>query len=265
MVVAVCVAAIAMLSGCQSWRPSNDRNWSPDQAVLPYAEINGHIVDMHRIRNCKYKTASDYTVRHYDKQFDLDELDSVDYIVCPFSDVQGVAHTFLSFGFAGHDYLAVSVEIRKERGEVYRPLTGLLRQFEIMYVVADERDLIGLRTNFRREEVFVYRVRASHQAVRRLFADVMERVNKLHDQPEFYNTLTNNCTTNILRHVNRIASRKVPYGYEVLLPGYSDKLAYDLGLLDTVRSFSETRERARVNELAYVHRNDPEFSVLIRR
>ena len=147
----------------------------------------------------------------------------------------------LSFGFDDDQYLGVSVEIRKEKGESYDPVKGFLRQYEIMYVVADERDLIQLRTNHWKNELFLYRTRATREAARDLFVDVMRRVNKLRVAPEYYDTLTNNCTTNIARHVNRLSPNRIPFDYRVLLAGYSDRLAYDIGLLETETSFEETR------------------------
>jgi len=246
-------------------RPSNDRQWSPDQAVLSTADLDSDLVEVHNIRNCTYRTTDDYTVSHYDKSFKLADLDTVDFIVVPFPDMPSIAHTMLSFGFAGRDYLAVSVEIRKEKGEAYDPLKGLLRQYEIMYVVGDEHDLIGLRTNYRLNDVYVYRANATPAQARALFLDVMGRVNKLAREPEFYNTITNNCTSNIARHINDLAPGKVPYDVRVFLTGNADQLAYELGLLKTDASFEETRLHARVNELAYIHRESPDFSTQIRR
>ena len=249
----------------QAMEPSNDRDWSPDQAVLSYAEFDGNLVTVHNIRNSQYRTTEDYTVRYYDKTFDLDKLDSVDFIVVPFPGFESLAHTMLSFGFAGKDYLCVSVEVRKEKGEQYAAFDGLMNQFEIMYVVADERDLIGLRTNYRMHDVHLYPTQAKPEQARALFMDVFGRVNKLARQPEFYNTLTNNCTTNIVRHVNRLWPDRVPTDYRSMLPGHTARLAYDLGLLDTDTSFERTRLAARVNEPAYVYRDSEEFSVKIRR
>lgn len=247
------------------FRPSNDRRWQPDQAVLAYADFDGERVTVHNIRNCTYFTADDYLVDHYDKTFDLSELESVDFIMVPFADTPLLGHTMLSFGFAGRDYLCVSVEIRKEQGESYHPLKGLFRQYEIMYVVGDERDLVGLRSNHRLDNVYVYRARTTKARVRELFLDVMRRVNQLAAEPEFYHTLTNNCSTNIRDHINRLVPERVPYDYRVLLPGYSDELAYDLALLDTDVSFAETKRRARANYQAFLYRDSPNFSVLIRQ
>jgi len=245
--------------------PSNDRDWSPDQAVLATAEFHGDQVTVHNIRHITYRTLDDYTVEHYDQTFDLSRLTSVDFIVVPFNDMPSIGHTMLSFGFGDCDYLGVSVEIRKERGEKFGALNGFFNQYELIYVVADERDLIERRVAFDLCDVYVYRTRATPAEARALLRDVMRRVNKLACQPEFYNTLTNNCTTNIRNHINKLAPERVPYDYRVLLPGNSDKLAYDLGLLKTDAPFEETKRNARVNYLAYLYRDDPDFSVKIRQ
>lgn len=142
-------------------QPSNDRDWSPDQAVLAYAEFLGDRVRVHNIRNCTYDSADDYVVHYYDKTFDLGKLTSVDFIAVPFPDLPGVAHTMLSFGFEDRDYLGVSVEIRKEKGEQYDAVKGFLRQYELIYNVADERDLIQKYAVHQKYDVYVYRARAT--------------------------------------------------------------------------------------------------------
>jgi hypothetical protein len=246
-------------------RPSNDRDWSPDQAVLAYAEFQGDLVTVHNIRNSEYRTVDDYTVRHYDKTFDLRKLKSVDFIIVPFADTPSIAHVMLSFGFDDKDYLVSSIEIRKERGEAYSAMKGFFNQYELMYVLADERDVLWKNSIGWLCEVYIYRTKATPVQARELFVDVMRRVNKLADAPEFYNTLTNNCTTNVRQHINHLVPGKVPYDYRVLLPGYSDRLAYDLGLIDTNLSFEQEKARAKVNYQAYLYREDADFSQKIRR
>jgi len=245
--------------------PSNDRDWTPAQAVLAYAEIDGDRMTVHNVRNCDYRTPEDFTVEYDDRTFDLRTAESVDFIMVPFSTIPGVGHTMLSFGFSDGRQLAVSVEIRKEKGESYGAMKGFFRQYEIIYVVADERDVIGLRANHWLENVYVYRTRATPEQSRALLTTVMQRVNKLVDEPEFYHTLTNNCTTNIVRHINQLSPGLVQHDYRVLLPGYSDQLAYELGLLNTDTTFEQTKLRARVNYPAYVFRDSPDFSERIRQ
>ena len=246
--------------------PSNQRDWSPDLAVMPYAEIEGNRVKVHNIRNCTYRADDEYVVKHYDKTFNLDRISEVDFVVVPFRETPSLAHTLLSFGFEGGDYVSVSVEARLEKGEKYSPVLGSMRQFELMYVVADERDVLVRRTKYRGSDVYLYRTRATPEQSRDLFLDVMNRVNKLYHEPEFYDSLTNNCTSNIVQHINRLRPGRVNlYDPRILLPGYADHLAYDLGLLDSSKSFEQLREEARINARANRYADRKDFSELIRR
>jgi hypothetical protein len=249
----------------KSIKPSNNRDWLPEQAVLAYADIQGDHVTVHNIRNCRWQTLEDYTVAHYDKTYNLNRLKGVDFIVVPFNESPKLGHTMLSFDFDDRDYLAVSVEIRKEKGEQFNAAAGFFQQYELMYVVADERDVVQRRVNCDLSDVFLYRSTATPEQSRKLFLDIMRRVNKLSKEPEFYDTLTNNCTTNIRNHINHLWPNEVPYDYRVLLPGYSDRLAFDLGLIERHGTYEETRLNARINYLAYLNRESPEFSSKIRR
>lgn len=245
--------------------PSNFRDWSPEFAVLPYAEFDGDQVTVRNIRNNQYLSNDDFVVDRYDQVFDLSEIESVEFFVVPFAGYEFMAHTMLSFGFKDGKHLAVSAEIRTEKGETYSPIAGLARQYELTYVVADERDLVLLRTHHRDADVYLYRTMASPEQARELFVDVMQRVNRLAANPEFYDTVTNNCTTNIVSHVNRILPNRVPYSVEVLLPGFSDRYAYDLGLLDQRVPFESLKRRAWINDLAAAAHDDPDFSTKIRQ
>ncbi|MBN1909920.1 MAG: DUF4105 domain-containing protein [Pirellulales bacterium] len=244
--------------------PSNDRDWNADQAVLPTAEFQGNQVTIRRIRNFRYHADGGHAPGYYDKTFDLDRIRSVDFIVVPFPEMPNLAHTMLSFGFDDDQYVAVSVEIRKEKGETYDPIKGMLNQYELMYVVADERDVIQLRTHQWHNDVHVYPTRATQEQIQSLFVDILNRANQLALRPEFYNTLTNNCTSNIVRHVNRLVPDRIPFDYRVLVAGKADELAYDLGLLATNSTLDQARQEARVNPLAYVYHDRPDFSARIR-
>jgi hypothetical protein len=244
--------------------PSNDRDWIPEHRLLASADIDGDNLHVKNVRNCEFYSYRDCLVDHDDRAYDLAKLQSVDFVMVPFNESPALAHTMLSFGFADGEYLGVSVEVRLERGESYSPTLGMFGQFELIYVVADERDLIRVRTEHRDVDVLVYRARATPEQARRLLVDVMQRVNQLRDHPEFYDTLSNNCTTNIVRHINQLAPGRVPYDYRVLLPGFADHLAYELGLLDTSVPFAELKARARINDLALQYKNDPRFSQRIR-
>lgn len=264
LVVSVLAVISILVIVYVSISPTNNADWTVDQQVLPKATITGDLVTIENVRNFRYTSVSDYTPNYYTKTYDLRRIKSVDYIVEPFGDFSGAAHTFLSFGFEGGEYVSISVEIRKKKGQSFSPWKGLMKQYTLMYVVADERDVVTLRSNYRLDDVYIYPTRIDQVHAKQLFLSMIQRVNKLHDKPEFYNTLTNTCTTNIVRHVNEISDVKVPLSYKVLMPGYSDQLAYDLGLLDTDLPFEKIRERYQINEKAMKYADDENFSIKIR-
>jgi hypothetical protein len=244
--------------------PRTDRDWNTDQAVQPEISIDGDKVSIKNVRNFEYRTTTDYTPRYYDATYNLDELESVWFMVEPFSTNPGAAHTLLSFGFKGDKYVAISVEIRKEKGESFSPLKGLLRQYELQYVIADERDVIKLRSNYRHDQVFLYPIKTPKENIQALFIDMLTRADKLQKDPEYYNTLTSTCTTNIVSHINKLVPGRIPFDYRILLPGYSDTYAYELGLIDTDLSFDEARTKFNINARAEKYADSPEFSKRIR-
>jgi hypothetical protein len=261
------------LAGCTSvdkrLAPTNFRDWTPEQAVLSTVDFKGDQALVHNVRNCKYFANDVYMVDYYDKTIDFSKVRGVDYIVVPFDNMPAIAHCMLSFQIDGPDgqpqHLAVSVETRKERNETYNPLKGSFNDFELIYVVADERDVIQFRTVYNGEHVYLYHTTASPEASKELLVDVLTRVNQLAKAPEFYDTLTNNCTSNIVRHVNRIRPNRISADYRTLLPGYSDQLAYEDGLIEHHGTFAETKEQAYVNPLAERYAGREDFSELIRR
>ncbi len=247
------------------WRtPKQDRRWRPDLAIMPSVDFLGGEVVLHHVRNCRYRTEEDYDVRHYDLRFRLDDVRTVDFLVVPFKDVPLLAHTMLSFGLADGRHFIVSVEARLEQGETYTPSGGSLGRYELMYVVGDERDLIPLRTEVRGVDVYLYRGNAAPAQVQDLLVDMLRRVNQLQQKPEYYDTLTNNCTTNIVDHINRLKPGTIRLDPRVLLPGHSDHLAYDLGLIQTSGTFEETKAKSRINRLVPLYEQDPQFSLRIR-
>ncbi|MGD9634117.1 MAG: DUF4105 domain-containing protein [Pirellulales bacterium] len=265
--------ALAPSLGCRSAekviRPSNFRDWTPEQAVLPTASRQGDFVTVHNVRNCQYFAADTFLVDYYDKSFHLSDVQGVDFLMVPFESMPAVAHTMLSFAIARpdgrSDHMAVSVEVRKERNEKYNPVLGSARQYELIYVVADERDVIRQRTNYRHENVYLYRTTATPQIAQQLLADILGRVNQLSKKPEFYDTLTNNCTTNIVRHIDRVRPHRLQYDVRMILPGYSDEIAFNQGLIVPNGNFQETRQRAYINPAAERYADAENFSELIRR
>jgi len=249
-------------------QPSNDRDWTDDQKVLANSEINKNLVAIYNIRNFNYRSTEDYDLNYYDKTFDLNQLETVDFLLSTFSDWKGPAHAFLSFGFntdQGMEYVSVSVEIRKEKGEDYSPWMGLLKQYELSYVVADERDVVKLRTNYRKDPVYLFPIETTKENIQKLFLSMINRSNDLHENPEFYNTITNACTTNIVDHVNEVVPDRIPWSYKIILPGYSDELAYELNLIDTAVSLEELREKYMINDLAMQYADSENFSEMIRK
>jgi hypothetical protein len=260
----VLCAGLAIL--WSSLEPTNDRDWQPDLAVLAYATIAGDKITVHNIRNFDYRSETDYTPAYYDRTFDLRELTSVDIVTSHWAG-PAIAHVFVSFGFPGDKYLAISIEVRKPKGEGYSTLKGFFRQYELIYVVSDERDVIRLRTNYRRdppEDVYIYRTSGPNDKGRRLFLEYMHRLNALRAQPEFYNTLTTNCTTNIWTN-SRVNPGRVSLDWKILASGYVPEYLYEQGRLETMGlSFAELRERAHVNARAKAADAAPDFSRRIR-
>lgn len=261
----VAVVFFVLICAWLAARPSHDRNWTRDQAVLPQAVVDGKLIHIKNIRNFSYRSTTDYAPAYYDKTYDVNKLTSAWYIVEPFSGLEGSAHTFVSFGFEGDEYVAISIEIRKEVGETFSAWKGLLKQYEIMYVIGDERDVVGLRANHRHDDVYVYPIKTTPERMQQVFLSMIDRVNELYEQPEFYNTLTNTCTTNLVAHVNDIFPGRIPLSYKVLFPGYSDQLAYDGGVIDTTLPFEQIRAKYRINGLAATYADATDFSVKIRQ
>ena len=256
------------------WRtsktPSLTRAWNPDQAILPTIfEYEPGVYQINSIRNFAYTSTSTYTEAYYNKTFTLTDLTRVWFLVEPFEQSKdGAAHTLLSFEFqsgtSSPEFVAISVEIRKEVGETFSALKGLFNEYEIMYVIADERDVIGLRANHRRDTVYLYPVKTSPAQAQALFKKMIERANSQTQKPVFYNTLTKNCTTEIWSAVNSIRDTRIPWTKALILPAYSDKVAYDLGLFDTTLSFEEAQKEFKINDRAWLASTSPDFSLKIR-
>jgi hypothetical protein len=257
------VAFAALLLWWTSIEPSNQRDWQTEVAVLPHATRDGDLVTLHNVRNFDYRTEQDFVAQQDDRTFDLRELDAVDLIAVYWAG-DAIAHVMVSFGFAG-EHVAFSIETRKEKGEAYSSLAGFFKQYELIYVVGDERDLIRVRTNYRRpeEQVYLYRTRAAPENARRLFLEYIGKINRLKEEPEFYNTLTTNCTTDVWFLVRALSDR-FPLDWRVLLSGYFPDYAYDLGSLDTDLPFAELKMLSLINAKAHAADQDPDFSQRIR-
>lgn len=266
MLLAVGVVVLALAVAWAVRHPSHDRNWAMEQSIFPHAVFDGSRVTIRGIRNFRWTGAAAYTPAWEERSYDLDQVATAWYVLVPFSEkFRGPAHAFVSFGFEDGRYLAISVEARREVGESYGVVAGVFRRYELIYVVGDEQDLIGRRAVFDDDEVFLYPVRATREAARAVLVAMLERANQLHRQPEFYNTLTNNCTLNLVRHVNQLSPGLVPTAsWRIILPGYSDAVVHRLGLIDSTGSVPDIRARFRINARATAALGSPDFSRLIR-
>jgi hypothetical protein len=265
---ALAALVLIIIAGVVIWltrKPSNNRNWNTDQQVLANADIQGNLVNIHNIRNFTYRSETDYTPGYYDKTFDVNKIKRVYYVVEPFTSFQGPAHTFLTFEFEDNNFVAVSIEIRKRQGQTFSSWKSAFPYYELMYVVADENDVVKLRSNYRKDKVFMYPVKADKAAMRNLFLDYINRVNQLYSKPEFYNLFYDTCTTNIVDSVNRATGTHIPWSYKLLLPSFSDQFALDLGLLDINLPLDQARQKYQINSLAEQYGSDPNFSVKIRQ
>jgi hypothetical protein len=260
------VALIVLYLGVVAWwvsiSPSHERPWRPEVAVMPRALIDGDRVRITGVRNFGYRGRDDFTVRYEERELSLSHLSGVDFYVSYWSEGL-VGHTFLSFIFDNAAPLSVSIETRPEVGEVFAPIASLFKQFELIYVVGDERDIVGVRTNHRRETVYLYHLNTSREKARRLLLIYLARINELADRPEFYHLLSNSCTINIIRYANaagRVGNLEIRH----LLNGLIDGYLYDSGRIDTSLPYDELRRRSLINEPAQAAGDAPDFSERIR-
>ena len=261
------VALAVLFLGVVAWwiaiPPSHDRPWRPEVAVMPRAVIDGDRVRLTGVRNFDYRTRNDFTVRYEEREVQLSHLAALDFYVSYWSEGP-VGHTFLSFTFDdGAPPLGISIETRPEVGESFDPLASLFKQFELIYVVGDERDLVGVRTNHRREAVYLYHLNTSADDARRLLLVYLARINELADRPEFYHLLTNSCTINIVRYANA-AGRVGRIDVRHVLNGLADSYLYRSGRIDTTLPFDELRQRSLINDAARAADDASDFSKRIR-
>jgi hypothetical protein len=242
--------------------PSHDRPWRPEVAVMPRAVVDGDRVRITGVRNFDYRSVNDFTVRYEDREVQLSHLTGLDFFVSYWSEGV-VGHTFLSFIFDNAPPLSISIETRPEVGEGFDPVASLFKQFELIYVVGDERDLVRVRTNYRKETVYLYHLNSSPRDVRRLLMIYLERINELADRPEFYHLLSNSCTINIVRYANA-AGRTGRFDMRHLLNGLVDSYLYHSGRVNTMLPFDELRRRSLINEAAQAADDAPDFSERIR-
>ena len=245
----------------RSLRPKSDRDWKTGMDVLPHAELVGDVLRIRQFRNFRYTASGDPLPLYEERTFDLTKLSSLDFFLSHWSGPV-IAHTLVSFGFDDGQFLVVSVEARLERRQSYSPLRGMFRSYELIFVIGDERDIIRLRTNIRRERVYLHRVRMPRQEVRQLLVDYLARAAELEERPEWYNSVTSNCTTNLFYH----GRHRVPWWLtpHIFLNGLSARAMYLRGFLDNSLPFKELQSRSDIRERALAAGDEADFSQQIR-
>ena len=243
-------------------QPSNDRDWAPEYAHTPWGELDGDRLTLHNVRNVDYRSETDFTPRWETRTWDLSTIVGLDLFLSYWGS-PAIAHTLVSWDFAEGPPLAISIETRRERPETYSAIRGFFRQYEIVYVAADERDLVRLRTNYRGEHVYLYRLRAPPERARALLLDYLETMNALRVRPAWYNAFTDNCTTSIRTHTKAVGGFAA-LDWRLLATGYVDRMLYDRGAVDTRLPFEQLRAACQIDARAQAADQDPAFSVRIR-
>lgn len=235
----------------------------PENLTMPYAEFKDDSVTIHNVRNCDYRTVEDFDVNYESRTYNLKKLETLDLFM-NFWDMENIAHAFLSFGFSDGEYLVVSIETRPEVGKEFGMLNGFFKQYELIYIWGDEKDLVRLRTNYKEEDVYLYRIAFKPDQIQTLFLSMVERTNNLYETPEFYNTLVQSCTNTIGDHIKKTGIYPLPFWKRRLLSGKVSQLAYDEKMLDQRLPFKELRKAANINERAKAANKDKDFSQKIR-
>ncbi len=263
---ALCLAGFCVvLTWWLSLKPSNDGDWQADTSRTAWAEINGDRVTIHNLRNCDYHTETEYSDCWSDRTVYLSQLRYADLFFTTWGS-KYIGHPIVSFQFGDNDHIAFSIEARYKAGQSYSAILGFFRQYDLIFITADERDVIRLRTNYRKDEqVFLYRTTVSPERAREIFLIYADYLNQLRDQPEWYNALTRNCTTTLDSKIVADVKNPQPWNYQLLLNGTLDELLYNRGRLVTGGlSFPELKQREHINAAARAANQSPDFSTLIR-
>lgn len=228
--------------------PTHDRIWAREVAAMPRAIIEGDRIRIIGVRDFFYRQWNEFDANYHEREVDLSDLTSIDFFVSYWKDGP-IAHTFLSFNFDNAPPVCVSIEVRNEEHEGFAPIASIFKQFELIYLVGEERDLVRTRTNFRNEDVYLYRLRTKPEDARNLFLIYLKRINELAENPEWYHLLKSNCTLNIIRYKKEMRGSG-RYDYRHLVNGWVDRYLYETGLLDNSISFRELRKKSLINEVA---------------
>lgn len=246
-------------------QPSHDRTWIAGHTRLPQVEIDGDLLHVKDIRDFEYKTKTDFEVNYKDQTFDLAKLKDVWFVVSHFAEFEGAAHTLLSFEFDDGEVLAISIEARMEEGEDYSTLWGAMKNFELIYVAGTEDDLLKLRTDYRDETVYFYPAKTTPEKAQKLLLSFANRINRIHEKPEFYNTFWNNCTNQITAHIKEVTDKDIPFTWANILPGYADEFAYRLDFIPNDKPLEKIRTKYQVDKAVKgLTDNTEDFSAKVR-
>jgi Domain of unknown function (DUF4105) len=255
-------AFVLVASWWLTLKPSNNRPWQPDVARTAWAQIDGDEVTVHNVRNCEYRTNTDFTPHWETRTVRLSQITGMD-VAINYWGSPWISHPIVSFLFADALPLCFSIETRKTIGQNYSTLGGLYRQYTLIYIVADERDSIRLRSNFRHEDVYLYHTLASPAQARERFLEYIKAMNALRDHARWYNQITANCTTSI--RTQRSVNERAPWDWRMLINGKADELLYERHAIATGGlPFSELKQRSLINKRARAADQEPDFSRLIR-
>ncbi len=254
------------------WQSSKDvplnANWQEQLSVTSTAEFDGDFVTVKNVRNFRYgPTETDMHPAYYNKIYNLNEIKQVWYVTEPFNENELAAHTFVSFEFQNGDFLSISIEARKTKEQQYSIWKGLLRTYPLIYIAADERDVVLLRANLRKDKVYVYPVKLEKsENAKLLLTDMLQTMNKLvTTNPEWYHTLFANCTSQIAKHVNKITPGRIsPLSWQLWLTASADELALKHGLIDTDLDIENARKKYSINEASEKIGDTDEYSKAIR-
>lgn len=247
-------------------KPPKVADWRPELALQQTAEFKGNIVAVKNVRNFRYsEDEENNTPSYYDQEYDLEKISRVWYIVEPFKSRSYAAHTFLSFEFSDGKFLTITIEARKKKGQDYSLIAGILKTYPLVYIAADERDSILVRTNSRKDQIYLYPAKATPEQAKALFVDMIKKMNSLVKSPEWYNTFSANCTSAIAEHINKLWPGRLPkFIWQAWVTGYAEKLVFEQGLIDTDLSLDEARKKYYITDIAQKIGDAEGFSKKIR-
>lgn len=258
------VAGVTIVWFAGIMTPDPNQDWAPEHARVPVVKIEGDQVHVANVRNFTWRSRTEYTEGFYDRVYDLNAIRSIYYLVVPLPTIDGVAHVFVCFGFADGQHVAVSVEGRRVKDRPYQVIPSLFNQYQLIYVIGDERDVVGVRGAVWKLPVRFYPATSTQERKRALFIDMMRRAHDLEESPEYYNLITNNCMNNITDHLRTLGYRPLPPDWQLLLTGFSDRAAFDLGYIDTDLTFEQARRAFRIDEWMLTAPLDESFSLRLR-